>query len=457
MPTFESYGAVGDGVTDDRNAVYNALNSGLTIDAEPGAIYYIGSAIEITGKDINVIGGPAMFLFKNTANIKFSGTAGVNTTVKTNTDVNDAFVEVTNPASFVAGDLFSITTSEANSWPYGENYRNGELHEVTAVDGDKLYVEDKIWTAWITGVNTLKVVQFKPIQVNLKGIIFKYETPQLVNGGLYIAYAKNSTLDGVIMHDSQYIGIMIHYCYNTTFKNGTVDGANADNGYGLRFQCSNKSEVSFSKFHRNFKAVESSSSPPTSYDYGNFPNRNLIVRNSYGCGCGNYSDGRSLYQLGNRFVNTHGSSQQVIIKDNIIENCYIAFNCAGIDSEFTNNFISGKSQHAISFIYGKNHKVSGNTARGVIGQEGGLGGSFCILQDMNVAGNVEISNNDVETCQTYFIVSGGTLDANNVSVLNNTVKFADNATWVYSDKSRIPGVIESGNVYTGANNNETKD
>ena len=56
MATFESYGAVGDGITDDRDAIYNALNSGLEVTGTKGKVYYIGSSIEITGKDINVIG-----------------------------------------------------------------------------------------------------------------------------------------------------------------------------------------------------------------------------------------------------------------------------------------------------------------------------------------------------------------------------------------------------------------
>ena len=456
MPTFESYGAVGDGVTDDRNAVYNALNSGLPITTAHGAVYYIGSNIEIIGKDVTVT-GLATFLFKSAVNIKISGTAGVNTTVKTNTAINDAFVEVTNPASFVAGDLISITTSEANSWPYDTAYRNGELHEITAVDGDKLYVDDKIWTEWITGVNTLKVVQFKPVTVKMTNIIIKYETPQLINAGLWITYGKNCVFNKVHEHDAQYIGVMISYCYNTVYKYGSVNGANADNGYGLRFQSSNKSEVFGNKFFRNFKSIENSSSPATSYDYGSFPNRNLYVHDNTGDGLGWHESGQSLYSRGSVFASSHATMQNYVVTNNSIKNFYSNFRAAGPDSEFSGNTIFGKMQHGVTLMYGKNHKVSANIARGIVGQVGGLGGSFVLLEDLAEAGNVEISNNDIETCQTYFIVSGGTLDANNVSVLNNTVKFADNATWVYSDKSRIPGVIESGNVYTGANNNETKD
>jgi hypothetical protein len=455
MPTFESYGAIGDGVADDRNAVYNALNSGLEITAAHGAVYYIGSNIEIAGKNINVT-GLATFLFKSAVNIKVSGVAGVNTTVKTNTAVNDAYVEVTNPAGFAVGNLISITTSEANSWPYDANYRNGELHLITDIDGDKLYVDDKIWTEWVTGVNTLKVVQYVPITVTMSNIIIKYETPQLINAGLYISYAKDSVLNKVHEHDARYIGIMIHGCYNTIFSNGSINGANADNGYGLRFQGSNKSEVFGCRFFRNFKSIENASSPPTQNDYGNYPNRNLYVHHNTGDGLGMHDSGQTLFSRGSIFASSHASMQNYIVKNNTVKNFYHCFQATGPDAEIEDNTITGKTMHLVLLAYGKNYSVKNNISTAKIGTLL-TGGSFVLFLDLAESGGVEIVGNDVRTLQTYFTVVGGTLDANNVTITGNTGRFADGQTYVYNQKSRIPGVVESDNTWIGSNVSDTKD
>ena len=464
MATFEQYGAVGDGITDDRDAIYNALNSGLEVTGTKGKVYYIGSSIEITGKDINVIGNNCIFLFDNVANTKFNGTADVFDFLNVNTSVDDTYFEVVDPTGFIAGALISVTTDEDYSWAYHptDNYHMGELHEIESIAGNKIYIKDKVWHDWVVGVQIIKVYQFIPITVLMTGVIFKYETPQdLV--GLTISYAKNNILDGVIMHDAQTIGIMFHYCYNNIFRNGTVNGANSfvGSGYGLRFQCCNISEVYNSSFHRNWKSIESSSSPPTAYDYGRFPNRNLIVRNNYGCGCGMASNGQTLYAIGSIFVNTHSTSQNVIVKENIIDNFYTAFNSVGVDSEFYENTITGNTQHAITLVYGKNHKIYDNTFDGLLGQYAllqGLGGSFVCMIDLDVAGNVEITGNDVRTAQLYFLTAGGTLNVNNVTNENNIVRFVDTPCWVFNNKSRLPGIVETaGNTYIGDDVNETKD
>lgn len=452
--TFEDFGAVGDGIINDRNAIYDALNSGNAIVSEKGKVYYIGSSIEITGKDITISGSP-MFLFKDTSSVKFNGTAGVESVLSAHTLINDGYFDVVSSTGFAVGNIVSITTSEANSWPYDTGYRNGELHKITNIIGNRIFIDDKIWTNWVVGVHTIKVRQFKPITVLINGLIIKYETPQDTPGGLVISYAKDNVLDRTVMHDARNIGIMFHYCYNNSVNYATVNGANhIDNGYGLRFQSSSKSRVTKSNFYRNFKAIESSSSPPTAYDYGQFPNRNLTVTTSYGCGCGLASDGIELWLKGNRFVNTHASSQNVIVDNNIIENCYHSVLTGGSDLTFTNNNISGTSFHVVALYYGKNHLIRGNTVTGTIGDNGG---SFVLMQDLHPEGGVIIDNNDVGACQEYAFVLGGTLDANSVEITNNTISFADSLCYKYADKSRLAGLVESNNTWIGNNLQETKD
>lgn len=443
MATYEDFGAVGDGIADDRLPIYNALNSGQEIVVNENATYYIGSSIDVYGKNIT-IRGYGRYLFKNTSNINFRGTNSVSTTLKTNTLVNDSFIEVVNTIGFQVGSLISITTSQDFSWGYqmDEHYRMGELHEIVAIDGDKLYIDDKVWHNWTVGEYTIKVQQFTPITVTMSNQVFKYETPQPVSGGLIISYSKNNVLDKVVMHDATNIGIMFHYCYNNEFKNGAVIGSNSVNGgYGLRVQCSSKTNIHHSRFFKNFKSIESSTSPPTAYDYGSFPNRNLSIYSSYGCGCGQASSGVSLYSIGSRFLNTHAPSQNIVAYNNIIENFYTAFNFAGIDNEVYENTISGNLYHVISLIYGNNNNIHDNTI------DGAINGSFVLLQDLNT-GNVNIENNNVKTCKGDFITIGGVGVPDTVNVINNTVDFGDNISRVYSSIN-ITNLTDNGNTIIG--------
>ena len=461
MATFEEYGAVGDGITDDRDAIYNALNSGNSITCPKGATYYIGSNIVLTGKNINIT-GRCFFLFKNASTIRINGVADVFSTLAVNTLVNDSYFEVADSTGFVAGSLISITTDLDYSWAYhpDDNYHNGELHEIDYINGNKIYVKDKVWTAWDILTNNpatgnpqiIKVYQFIPITVLITGLILKYVTPRDLLG-LQISYAKNLIFDNVVMHDAQTIGIMFHYCYNSTFRNGAVYGSNSftGSGYGLRFQCCNIAYVYNSQFLRNWKSVEFSSSPPTAYDYGRFPTRSVVVRNCRGNGFGIANNGRSLYEIGSRFVNTHAASQNIIVRNNTINHFYTSFNNVGLDGQFYDNVINGQAQHVVALCFGKNYKIHGNKVNGILGQLGGLGGSFVLLNDLNVSGGVEIYDNEVAELQKYFIAISATLDANNVSVTNNTATFADNRTYIFSNKGRLPLVVESGNTFIGTN------
>lgn len=127
MATFESYGAVGDGVTDDRDAIYNALNSGNAIRTTKGKEYYIGSNVIVAGKNIDVSGG-GFFKFSNTAYMELKGTVGAATTLGANANVDDTEFTLVSSAGFNIGDIISVTTSEDFSWGYQvtEHYRKGE-------------------------------------------------------------------------------------------------------------------------------------------------------------------------------------------------------------------------------------------------------------------------------------------------------------------------------------------
>lgn len=446
MATFEQYGAIGDGVTDDRDAVYNALNSGNAITCVKGSTYYIGSDITVTGKNINISGG-AFFLFNNTAKVEFTGTKSISTNLAANAIINDTQITVVDASGFSVGDLFSITTNHDTSWGYqtDTDYRKGELHLITNITSNVIYIDDKIWHDYTYDDGYIyKVQRFVPISVIITNLIFKYITPQIPTYGLQITYAKNNVLDGVIMHDSQKIGVSFKECYNSQFKNGTINGTNhVDTGYGLLFHSCSKSTVTGNKFYRTVKCVESTCVTPDD-DYGKFPNRNLTVNGiNKGRGYGVTNDGRVFNtEYANYFIHTHAPSQNVTVSGNIIKNYYAHLVSAGVDMTFTENQISGYSHFIAMCVYGERNTITNNTVDGTVD-------SFVHIEDMGGDCDLVATGNDVKTLQSHFISIGGTAKPTNVTVQNNTAEFINDAVCLVYSSLNITTLTDSGNTWIG--------
>ncbi len=115
----KDFGAVGDGVTDDRNEFQAALNTGKPVYVPQGT-YAIGSTISLTVDGQSLYGDGNLSVIKTTAT-----TASININNKDGTAIRDlkidAFTAGTNPGVYVYGG--SSSTDIKNVYFYGGNQR----------------------------------------------------------------------------------------------------------------------------------------------------------------------------------------------------------------------------------------------------------------------------------------------------------------------------------------------
>lgn len=429
MRCLEEFGAIGDGVKYDSAAISSAIAYGDRVLAKSGAVYVIDSSITIQGKSISIEGDrhkPAKFLFKGNSFLKLMGNPLNNTLLKTNTTANDSYVEVVSVTGFVVGNLITVTTPEVNSWgydPISNDYRNGEIHRIVRIDGNKIYTHDKIWHNWDAS-KSIKVQQYSPITVNISNVIFEYETPQAANI-LQIIYSLNSTINAQIIN-SKTTGISISYAYNTKVDGCIIDGCNSSTaGYGIRVQSSSFTYVGRNIFYNTFKCIESSTMQGVA-DYGQFPNRNMIVDINFATGNGVLDNGATIFDSGGRFVNTHAPSENILVCNNIVNNYHTFLTAAGIDISAKENKISGKMVYAFMLMYGQDYHISDNTVRGYIQN------AFIYLFGNKPNINATVNDNVINRMNKIFILNENVGDISGLSVSDNDMTFADANPTMYS-------------------------
>jgi len=441
--TLEDYGAVGNGITNDAIAYTAALNSGRPIRLGSGKTYYIGSYVVISGHNVFMEGdasSPATILYKSNVNTILQGTAGATTTIAADATANSDHITVTSSVGFDIGNLITITTDSAYSFPFvaGNDYRYGEIHKIINISGNNIYVDDKIWNSWnktsydIKG-KTIQVREYAPIRVIINNVNFVYETPTQASGALWIAYAKDSYLNNVTVKDAMYTGIMFDYCYNSKFDKGYVEGANGlGYGYGVRFQCCNIGIVTNSYFIKNFKSVEISTRAGT-YDYGLFPTYNMLITGNFASGNGMMEGGGiSIFNNGGRFVDSH-ANVNTIISNNVVDNCYSVSYIRGNDVYITGNKISGKSALTFDFYYGANFWITNN-----VYNYGGLKQDTISITSSQLYGNyIFVHFDDIDTSNySNFNISGNTVDFNNftfISMVGTGAGSIKNLTMINND------------------------
>jgi len=103
------FGAKGDYVTDDSAIISNVLNSFKYVDLGNNDIYYIGSTIEVTNEDVEILNGG--FTTNNVSTLgimfKFKGSIKVENVVFESQDTNFTVVETSAPGDFIWFDSIS--------------------------------------------------------------------------------------------------------------------------------------------------------------------------------------------------------------------------------------------------------------------------------------------------------------------------------------------------------------
>lgn len=224
--TPEDFGAVGDGITDDSEAIQDACDSGYNVYFGSDKTYYIGTEIQID-HDIHLFGGE-------------------NTVIKTKTPSGG----VANSAFVISGTLKKTTVMTSDYTQSGNTDNVGDRFELEDMDGIKagdimvITAEDQYYSYtrdyyYLGGTLLISDVTDEYV-FSCDALPFDIENTDDVSVKIYSA--PEVTMEGLKFisdHDSagNYVyAVVLQHCKNATITNCSV--TDADNG--VRFiQCVN--------------------------------------------------------------------------------------------------------------------------------------------------------------------------------------------------------------------------
>ena len=255
--TPEMFGAVGDGETDDTQAVQDACDAGYAVYFSSGKTYYLASTVTID-HDCHLFGGedatiktatPSGGIVNNA--IVVTGTLKKTTTLTTNystsdiTDNSGNKLTLADMASIGIGDIIVITATDQYYTKIRDYYYLGATLQVVDVYDGHIYTN--ISMPWdISNTENVTVKVYDAPTAIIENLKF---TSDLNSRGHYryalnIMFSKNSVIRNcsVMSWDND---VQIYSCVNTI-----IDGLNmshskysqslSGDGYGLRIQsCTN--------------------------------------------------------------------------------------------------------------------------------------------------------------------------------------------------------------------------
>jgi len=150
-----SFGALGNGSNDDRNAVQNAINS---LGGAPGVVYFpagtylLGSRVDLSsGVVIRGESAQSVTLRWNHIGDYYTGTglyigasqSGSYQTVVSGYTIHSSSIVVTNGSSFASGDYAEIRQDNLPAWNLSSwaGKASGQILRITAVSGNTLTLE----------------------------------------------------------------------------------------------------------------------------------------------------------------------------------------------------------------------------------------------------------------------------------------------------------------------------
>lgn len=392
----ENFGAKGDGIADDTQALRDTFASKLPVKYKDGAVYRVTSGITITDQDvywesegkakiINDTGG-TLFSFSNSIKKTTAIVAG---TILNSSNYTISLVDASN---IQVGDLLEIKSNAP--WYYdprpdgsgGYSTYKGELHLVKAISGNSITLDTYINDNYASS-ETLAVYVFSPRRMNMKNIDIECLTNNYITMMYVYRYFK-PTFENVHISNSQRAGIIIYESYapHTTkclFKCNIEDLTTIDTGYGIQeYGC-----VYGNHHHNQFvdcrRGIDFSGAIPSRFGV---------------------CDSNIFTSLGKSYVNvpgitgfgTHGGAEGI---------------------SFTNNIING-AESAIK-IRGNSCLIEGNIATNITD-------SFAYLEfggESSVIGNTILSNDSGETSvndiPNYFVTLADTKDNQRITVKGN--------------------------------------
>lgn len=422
--TLESFGAVGDGVTNDYTALQNAFNSGLKLYGTSGKTYYYEGAISVTGKDVTLMSdgkNPFYLVCGTSSTLSVSGEITTDTTTLSATVYpNQKSIDVVSSSAFSVGDLIKIMSTKNDDWIVGHatvDRRLGEMNVISYISGNTLYLEHETYGTYDITDTTFNVIRVDPVKVEFTNFELRFNS----SISAYVSsfwYLKDSKFTKFSVKNGQRGLVLLYLSYNTKFDNCYFSGANETSlGYAIWSGSSTLTKVTNSIFHNNMKAFDVSAH--------DIPNLDATFANNYvnGGGLSMVSGDLSIVSRG---ASSHAFYQDYDIHDNIFSNLGEAVYLAGVSSNVKNNIFRGRLYtSAISIVSGGCVNITNNsydpksagrdTVINGINHFVLITGTYVYTDSLNY---INIKNNTVVGTPA-FINSG--VGLNNLNVQNNNV------------------------------------
>lgn len=376
--TPEMYGAVGDGVVDDTNALSKALNSGQLLVLPQGKTYNIPKGITTTGKDINIfaVAGTTPNIVSSWKTIEprflhFKGTPKHVTTLKSIKYIESNIWEIEDIGSVQIGDLMEVKSNK--SWyydprPESTDGRKSELHKVVEIQSNIVITELPANDGYLQDTSEEVTVSFyTPITVNIANLSLAIELEPFVEDrakpitGISIENCLNSHLEGLNVNGAISAGVSIRGSYNTkVVSNNVINSRDYYTGYGMQTWGSTKTFFTGNTFASCRRGIDASGGNIISLH--TYIEGNSVIgsgRNSRGEYYGwDHSKGTTGAYCGG--FGGHGTSDKIYMRGNTVCNTHAGFIVRSSNNEIVGNTFVGKNKYGVTCSEGIGVLIEGN-------------------------------------------------------------------------------------------------
>lgn len=210
----ESFGAVGDGVTDDTTAIQDAIDSGAKVVFGYKKNYFISHPIDVSDSAVDF--NYSIISHSSNVAIKtkpvFKKVTSLLTTVN-----NSSYVTVSDGSGIDNGDMLIIVDKNTKFNAARRYYVNGGIFHVKRVDGTKVYITPHIEFNQYQNSVVIVVKPTTTIIKNVGGITPSGASP--VCYGINLIGCANAVVDGLYGGTNHSGYLCVGYCFNTLISN----------------------------------------------------------------------------------------------------------------------------------------------------------------------------------------------------------------------------------------------
>lgn len=443
----ESYGAVGDGTTDDTAAIQAAITAaaadGATLWVPAGKTYKCLTPLTLTSGSFIHLGGTLNFseaTAVSTGYITATGTEATAVNATANITANTTTISVPSGHGITAENLIRVCSDgiyDASS----TSSKVGELIEVASVTSTSITTKTPLMGSYTTA-NTARVSKITPVErIRIVGNGRLQGARDNLKGeyGIVIRYGRDVVIEGIRSDGFDNRHVFLPDCINTHVRNCRITWSQSNNGYGVSF-CNAAQDCS--AVGNRFDYCRHSLSTNNESAFPGVTRRIRFQSNTI------TNSAPANTGAGGDAIDTHTAAEQIWVEDNTV----IGSSSQGINFECRSGSVSrnriwgtasnGISVHNESDLYGV-VRVCDNEVRNATGIGvyviAGIRGTAAVYESLDVSGNT------VFDCSGIGIrvgISTATNLARDITVARNRVMRAGAAGLTVE---RADGVSVTGN------------